>query len=51
LVDLSGNVIDIPFSQENARDLYSSAALSWLREQVDDFAGDRGNFSKASSKT
>lgn len=48
LVDLSGAPISVPFSPENARDLYAEAALSWVREQVDEFTGDRGNFSKAS---
>lgn len=48
LVDLSGAPIAVPFSPENARDLYAEAALSWVREQVDEFTGDRGNFSKAS---
>lgn len=51
LVDLAGRPIDVPFSQENARELYGDAAVSWLREQVDEFAGDRGNFSKASPKS
>jgi len=32
----------LPFSTENARMLYTE--LSWLREQVDAFVGDRQNF-------
>lgn len=48
LVDLAGAAMNVEFSSENARDLYGLPALSWVREQVDDFTGDRGNFSKAS---
>jgi hypothetical protein len=45
LVDLHGSVIDTPFTQENARELYG---LGWLREQVDESVADRGNFLRAS---
>ena len=48
LVDLKGNVIDLPFSQENARELYSNPAVSWLREQLDESTADRANFSQGS---
>ena len=51
LVDLDGNPIDVPFSQENARELYALTAVAWLRDQVDEYIGDRANFSKASSKS
>ncbi len=51
LVSLDGEKIDIPFSASEARTLYGSEEAAWLREQVDDFAGDRANFTKASSKT
>lgn len=51
LVDLAGRCIDVPFSREAARDLYGSPGMAWLREQVDEFAFDRANFSKASPKT
>lgn len=50
LLALDGSAMEVGFSAENARDLYAEPALSWLREQVDEFIGDRGNFSKASSK-
>lgn len=50
LVDLDGNPIDVKFSIDEARDLYSEPSLYWIREQVDAFATDRANFSKASSK-
>lgn len=49
LVDFDGNVIDVPFSPENARELYKEPALLWLREQVDEWVADRGNFSTALS--
>jgi hypothetical protein len=51
LVDLTGNPIDLPFTQQDARELYSSPAVGWLREQLDESAADRGNFSKGSSTT
>lgn len=49
LFDLEGDALEIPFNHENARDAYREPGLSWLREQVDEFVADRGNFSKASS--
>lgn len=49
LAALDGSALDVPFSQENARELYSNPAVAWIREQVDEFAADRGNFSKPSS--
>jgi hypothetical protein len=51
LVDLKGNPIDLPFTPENARELYASPAVSWLREQIDESAADRANFSRGSSTT
>jgi hypothetical protein len=48
LLDLSGGKIDVPFTQENARDLYGNAAVGWLREQLEESASDRGNFSQGS---
>lgn len=49
LLALDGSPLDVPFTQENARELYASEAMSWLREQVDAYTSDRGNFSQASS--
>ena len=49
LVDLKGNLIDLPFSQDNARELYSNPAVGWLREQIDESTADRANFSQGSS--
>lgn len=51
LLDFNGGTIDVPFSPENARELYSANALSWIREQVDEFTADRANFSKAKSNS
>lgn len=49
LVALSGAPINVPFTPENAAELYSEPEQAWLREQVDVFVVDRGNFLKASS--
>lgn len=49
LVGLNGKKIDIPFTQENARKLYANPAVGWLREQYDESAADRANFSQGSS--
>ena len=49
LVGLDGDPLDVPFTQENARELYSEHVMAWLREQVDEFTADRSNFSQASS--
>lgn len=38
----------IPYSHENARDLMR---LAWMRDQVDEFYRDRGNFLAASMET
>ncbi len=51
LLDFAGGKIDVPFNADNARELYSTPALSWIREQVDEYVADRGNFSKASPTT
>lgn len=36
----------IPFSQENARNLYGSGAATYIREQVEGFINERTNFDK-----
>lgn len=51
LVSLAGKALDVPFSAENARELYASPSLAWVREQVDEFAADRANFTPSSSKS
>lgn len=39
------------FSTENAAKLYANPGVRWLRDQVDEFIGDRANFTKASPAT
>jgi hypothetical protein len=51
LVDLKGNPIDLKFTQQDARDLYSDHTIPWLREQLDESAADRANFSRGPSTT
>ena len=38
----------VPFSPENAIKLYGNPGVRWLRDQVDEFIGDRANLLKAS---
>lgn len=49
LVKLSGEPLDVPFTPENARELYAAPSLAWIREQVDEFAVERANFPVTSS--
>jgi hypothetical protein len=49
LLDLEGKPLEVEFTADNARELYGLAAVAWLRDQVDEYIADRGNFSKASS--
>lgn len=49
LCTLEGDPIDVPFSAANARVLYSTAALSWVRDQANEGAGNRALFTPASS--
>ena len=44
LVGLDGAVLDIPCTRANAAELYAEPAAAWIREQVNTFAADRGNF-------
>jgi hypothetical protein len=37
-------VTDVPFSKEAARELYSNRKLLYIREQVEEFIGERENF-------
>lgn len=48
LLDLEGRPLGVEFTPENARELYGLAAVAWLRDQADEYVGDRGNFSKGS---
>lgn len=49
LLDLDGNPVDVPFTTQNARDLYAEPGMNWLRDQADAFAGSRVNFLKPSA--
>lgn len=51
LVALDRTPIEVPFTPENARELYSNPAVAWIRELVDESASDRGNLSPASSSS
>ena len=44
LVDFDGNVIDVPFSEANALELFSDHRMKWLQDQASIFHGDRANF-------
>jgi hypothetical protein len=44
LATLENEPLDVPFSAENARELYSAPELAFIRRQVNDFAADAGNF-------
>jgi hypothetical protein len=44
LAALDGTPIDVPCTPENARELYSTPDLAFLRRQVNEFAADLGNF-------
>jgi hypothetical protein len=41
---LDGAALDIPFVREDAAELYGWRGNRWLRDQVDRFVADRGNF-------
>jgi hypothetical protein len=49
LVGLDGEALAVPFSTENAKELYAAPQLAWVREQAQAFAESRANFAKASS--
>jgi hypothetical protein len=51
LVDLDGRAIDVPYSVENARELWRAAELAWLRRQAWVFVNTAGNFIKRPPKT
>lgn len=46
LVNFEGEPVDFPYTAENARALYRDDSLTWIRNQVDRFLGDEGNFMK-----
>lgn len=44
LLGLDGAPLDIPCNRQNAAELYAEPSAAWIREQVNAFAADRGNF-------
>lgn len=50
LVGPDRKVIDVPFSVENALDLFSSPETAWLRRQSFVYVANEGNFMMSSSK-
>jgi hypothetical protein len=44
LLNFSGEPIDVDYSPAMARDLFAMPEMTWLREQVLEFAGDLGNY-------
>ena len=44
LVTLDGAPIDVPCTPENARELYGTPDLAFIRRQVDEFVADLGNY-------
>lgn len=51
LLGLDGAPLEVPFTAENARELYAEPGAAWIVEQLDKSAGERRNFVKASSPT
>jgi hypothetical protein len=43
--------IDVPFSKDNALELFSDATTAWLRRQAWVYVGNEANFMKRSSQT
>ena len=44
LVNPDGTPTDVPFSPDNARDLYAAAATTWIKDQVENATVQRRNF-------
>jgi hypothetical protein len=44
LATLDGDPLDVPCTPENARELYASPELAFIRRQVNEAAADAGNF-------
>jgi hypothetical protein len=51
LLTLDGTPIEVPFSLAVSRELYSEPEMSWLRDQVNDFTSDLGNFQMGASQS
>ena len=48
LVNFDGEVIEYEFTPNNARKLYANPEMGWLKDLVDEAAGNRANFLKTS---
>lgn len=44
LVDMEGNALNVPFTEANARLLYTDTRFTWIREQVSEALDDRATF-------
>ncbi|QUS39556.1 hypothetical protein RPMA_12450 [Tardiphaga alba] len=51
LVGPDKGVIDVPFSKENANELFASPETAWLRRQAWVYVANEANFMKGSSKS
>lgn len=51
LVTLDGEPLDIPFNQQNARELYAAREVLWIRDQWNTFVSERANFPQSSSQS
>lgn len=51
LLEQDGTAIDVPFSKENARELFSAPEMGWLRRQAFAYVANEANFMKTSSKS
>jgi hypothetical protein len=49
LVGLSGAALDVPFSPQNAAELYGSPGMTWVRDQAQAHIASRANFMKPPS--
>lgn len=49
LLSFDGGLLDVPFSEANARELFGAPAMSWLRQQVEAHVARRANFTRAKS--
>jgi hypothetical protein len=51
LVDLDRKAIDVPFTKDDARELFMAPEMAWLRRQAWAYVGNEANFMRRSSKT
>lgn len=51
LLDMHGRELAIPCTPQNAQKLYTLPSTTWVREQVNEFAAERGNYAPPSSES